>query len=131
MFTQSLADIRAVYEGGASRTGSLGSIQKEDVLLWSKESGRSLASTFDKVGVDLARSYASGTLDWNFCDFAANQLHHVMISLFVDDAIDVDAKQFRKFYLAFDNSECFEAVKSGEVALAGIRQLLKEIPSGV
>ncbi|MBD3734117.1 MAG: hypothetical protein IE934_15570 [Sphingopyxis sp.] len=131
MFEKALHDIRVIYEGGMSRTGWGGCIRKEDVLLWSEESGLSIKDTFDQVGIGLARGYLHGTLDWDFCDEAANDLFGILMGLYVGDKHRVGTpSHFWKFYLAFDYSETVEPEQAEEVARIEIDEFLSEVPLG-
>lgn len=130
MIDNALTDIRVLYEGGVSRTGWKGSIRKEDVLIWSKECGLSIKDTFDQIGVALARAFITRTLDWDFCDSAANDLFGVLMGFHTDNKYDVEEpKLFWKFYLAFDHSEMAQAEKSDEVARVEISEFLSELPA--
>lgn len=130
MFGQALDDLQILYNGGVSRTGWGGCVRKEDILLWSGSSGCSVTATFDIVGVGLARGYANGSLSWDFCDAAANDLFSVLIEFYTDDGFDVDEpKQFWKYYEAFDLSETVEAEQAAAVAIQEINQFLQEILS--
>lgn len=130
MFEKALNDIRVLYEGGISRTGWGGCIRKEDVLLWAKESGFSIAETFDRVGIGLARAYSVGKLDWEFCDAAANDLFGTLMEFYSDRKRNIEEPSyFWNFYLAFDHSEMVEADKAEEVARDEIDELLRKVPA--
>ena len=129
MFDLALNDIRALYEGGISRTGWAGCIRKEDVALWSNENDLSIDQTFDAIGVALAYAYANGSLDWDFCDSAANDLFGVLMQFYTDSECHVEeSKLFWKYYLAFDHSETVEPSQADETARAAIGEFLSELP---
>jgi hypothetical protein len=129
MFDLALNDIRALYEGGISRTGWAGCIRKDDVVLWANENNLSIEHTFDGIGVALACAYANGSLDWDFCDSAANDLFGVLMLFHTDSERHVgEPKLFWKYYLAFDHSETVEPSQADETARAEIGQFLSELP---
>ena len=131
MFEKALTDIRVLREGGVSRTGGMGSLRKEDVLLWANESALSISDTFDEVGLGLARAYASGSLDWEFCDGFANSLFGVWMHLEAENAFEFQQpSQFWEVYLAFDYSEIVEPENSSEVARNSINRFLSRVSSG-
>jgi len=130
MIENALDDMRALYEGGVSRTGWKGCIRKEDVLLWSNECGFSIESTLDEIGVALARAFISHDVDWNFCDSVANDLFGVLMDFYTDSIYQVEQpKLFWRFYLAFDTSEMVEAEKVDKVARVEISEFLSELPA--
>ena len=129
MTDNALKDIRVLYDGGVSRTGWRGSVRKEDVLLWAKESNLGIEETFDQVAVMLSRGYMDGALDWDFCDAAANDLFGVLVEFYTDLDREVEEpKKFWRFYLAFDYSETVAEEKAEATARTEISEFLAALP---
>jgi hypothetical protein len=129
MVENALTDIRVLYDGGVSRTGWRGCVRKEDVLLWAEESKLEIEETFDQVAVTLSRGFMDRSLDWDFCDAAANDLFGVLMEFYTDRKREVEEpKHFWKFYLAFDHSETVVAEKADETARTEISEFLGAEP---
>ncbi|VWX56021.1 hypothetical protein [Sphingorhabdus sp. 109] len=128
MLDNVLRDLRNLYEGGVSRTGWRGCVRKEDILLWSKESDLNINDTFDQIGIGLARAYLENTLDWDFCDSAANDLFGVLMEFRTRRRHIGEPEYFWKFYLALEVSETAEAENYDEIARIEISKFVSELP---
>ena len=99
MYETALAELRARWRDGNQY------VCRDDISRWSRQSGLSPSSIFDRLAIELASDFWVGFLGWEFADGAANALHGALL----DFATNTDdfrwPKNFEEFYRSFDHSE--------------------------